>query len=595
MTGKSLTESQLIGRQGEAAVVSLLTCLEFVCIPTGAADFGEDIICDIFQDGVRTNLSFRVQVKTSKGFGSTSQIRAGKDGLSLQVSTALLEAWSSANYPVILVCWDIASNKGYWCSPVDLKDDRKKTNSKNTTIQVDYSQEFNINSRHEIISCVEKFFSTHLKIKSKMYECSIYPVIMPDYRLVLSTPKLPDFIDRNLIETEQSEYIPSFLGSYTSLTLSPFTNKIKFSHESKSLDFFIDELKKFILLISNNFTISSNNWISYIISPVHISSGDIYLRNNDFYMTEWISYSFLYKEIFSDWDFTFKLSTNFIPTYKERSLSVDEDYFISINGNFAVEIQAFTKSNSIYSNSIKTQKNIARKCFILWDINGVSEKDFFKLEEWGIKNGLIIQKINSDDSIDAIIRDPMFNQGPYGTLTPSPMTWDQYDNSDISKLIPTIPYGKVMDETRTKKYLSMFETSADFDDIAFINYDSKMHGLSLIHNLRTIIFSVCFEPIVNEESSFFVQQIDLLIKKLKTMSERVEFYTTRGVPDEFLHVAVECRPYIKYTSKKFCDIFYHDINNFSDAINLHFNGRTKTFKYIRYHCGRYFDVEELST
>ena len=118
MTGKSLTESQLIGRQGEAAVVSLLTCLEFVCIPTGAADFGEDIICDIFQDGVRTNLSFRVQVKTSKGFGSTSQIRAGKDGLSLQVSTTLLEAWSSANYPVILVCWDIASNKGYWCSPV---------------------------------------------------------------------------------------------------------------------------------------------------------------------------------------------------------------------------------------------------------------------------------------------------------------------------------------------------------------------------------------------------------------------------------------------------------------------------------------------
>ena len=78
-----------------------------------------------------------------------------------------------------------------------------------------------------------------------------------------------------------------------------------------------------------------------------------------------------------------------------------------------------------------------------------------------------------------------------------------------------------------------------------------MHGLSLIHNLRTIIFSVCFEPIVNEESSFFVQQIDLLIKKLKTMSERVEFYTTRGVPDEFLHVAVECRPYKNTHLKNF--------------------------------------------
>lgn len=592
MAAQRLTEGQRIGRQGEAEVIARLTSFGFLCVSTGSADFGEDIICDIFQGGIRTNLSFRMQVKSSKGITSTTQIKQRNGGVSVKVSASLFDEWCCANHPVVLVCWDVMTSSGYWCFPVDSAHVRQAKTRK-ATITVSCLNKLNEEARYRIVSGVEKFFANRMNINSCKYECNIYPVLMPYYRLALSAPDWRSFVDTDVVEYEQSEFVPSFLASYASLDTSPFTSKIVFSRSALSIDHFISELKAYILSVAKKIEMSCEKWISFVISPVSLVNDHMYLRNNDFHMTEWVSFSFLHDMIFSDWEYTFDLGEKFIPTRKDRAYSADEDFFVNACGRFAVEIKAFTKNNIVYFNSARMQKSIRKKHFLLWDIENLGEDQFFELEIWARENGLVVQKINSEKSIDAIIRHPMFNYGAYGFMAPLPMSWRDYDESDISKLASTIPHGRPLNSIRANEYKDLFEDSGDLDGTLFINYESAMYGLPFVHSMRIINVVVCFESRIDERDLFFKEKVNALKKKLNKLSHSVCFFTTRGVPDDFLYAVFECRPMLECTSKCFCDILEVDIDAFSKSINEHYKTTVDTYEYIRYHCGRFFDLNRI--
>ena len=117
--------SYFTGNIGELSVNLIYQINNIVCTPLGTSDFGEDLLCDIFslskdkEASIRTQFSFRTQVKTTEDIKKEGYIRRTVKGLSISLSTGLLKIWEQSYYPVVLVLWEISSNTGYWCFPTE--------------------------------------------------------------------------------------------------------------------------------------------------------------------------------------------------------------------------------------------------------------------------------------------------------------------------------------------------------------------------------------------------------------------------------------------------------------------------------------------
>lgn len=117
--------SYFTGNIGELSVNLIYQKNNIVCIPLGTSDFGEDLLCDIFslskdyKVSIRTQFSFRTQVKTTEYIKNEGYIRQTVKGLSISMSTGLLKVWEQSYYPVVLVIWELSSDTGYWCFPTE--------------------------------------------------------------------------------------------------------------------------------------------------------------------------------------------------------------------------------------------------------------------------------------------------------------------------------------------------------------------------------------------------------------------------------------------------------------------------------------------
>src|SRR5262245_16990974 len=100
MDTPSRPESHVVGDVGQTAV-SLIFKRWGWTADIIHSDYGEDVECNIFAEGQRTNLYFRCQVKSTSSTEDVTELEGGR--FSVAVKTTTCRQWVEEYFPVFLV------------------------------------------------------------------------------------------------------------------------------------------------------------------------------------------------------------------------------------------------------------------------------------------------------------------------------------------------------------------------------------------------------------------------------------------------------------------------------------------------------------
>lgn len=489
------------GNVGELSVNLIYQNNNIACTSLGTSDFGEDLLCDIFSSSkdnkasIRTQFSFRTQVKTTENIKKKGYIRRTAKGLSISLSTGLLKIWDQSYYPVVLVVWEKSSNTGYWCFPTD---QIESSNLENETlsISVELNNVFDSNGIQRIRVKVESYYNNMYKIDKARYQCNIYPVWMPKYRLFTSIETyeiLPDNNDKAEVVCHMADMLPAFLSSYHNCNFGSFLSGIEYSNKVQSLEQFWTEINDFIVEI--RLTLPDNEWISYIISPVELISeiDDRKISN----LTDWSCFSVIGNNIISDFDYTYNLNSNYTYSEKVRATSDDQEFFVHSSGDFAVEI--FSTGFSFFTRKADLQLMdiLHRKSFCIIDISKCNPVEVGAIEDWCNESNYRFIEL-ADDKDKIVISHMFFEAGSFGTLLPGTTTWKEWDdlNFDSEGFFNKLPHGTPVDLIEKQRIFNKyFHHNELISDLCLLRYSQASYSETLCHNDRLIRFITYIEPI----------------------------------------------------------------------------------------------------
>lgn len=493
--------SYFTGISGEAFVQHILAKWKISNSKLAESDFGEDFICDIFavsddeKVNVRTNLTFRLQVKTTAEISTDGYIRKTNNGFSFSLSTTLLNQWLSNYYPTILVIWDLKDECGYWCAP--LKEYSEIPDQKNITIHFNTNSNF-IKSEKKIKAYIQEYYNKLLRIANAQYSCAIYPIWMPKYRIFTSM-ELYEFYKIKYANAEikvklnYAEHLQSFITSYNNLELSGLPC-ILYTNKSHSITEYILELKQY--LSNADVPLADSNWISFIISPIEIISQKEYRVISQ--MTDWSCFSLVKGQLVSDIDYTFNMGDDYIYTKEVRAASDSQNLFVNKSGNYAAEVFAVGYALSSRRSYNEIHNKLFRQSFCIWDIANCSKDEKEQLAEWCSLNDCKIEQIGSYTNI-AMISHFSFSSSPSVTMLPGVVTWQGLDNLNINsqEFISKIPLGCPADEKIAKEIINRYfsDMGRELNEEIHLQYQQVLSGEPLNHTERLIHFIMYLVPI----------------------------------------------------------------------------------------------------
>ncbi len=111
-------------------------------------DFGEDVLVQVYENGISTGISFYVQLKSVDTI-QKHMLQAGE--ISYQFEVDDLEHWEAQATTVILAVWDVQQKRGWWIWINDAVEKLSKNNpewrsKKKVNVHIDPSNEFNVDS-----------------------------------------------------------------------------------------------------------------------------------------------------------------------------------------------------------------------------------------------------------------------------------------------------------------------------------------------------------------------------------------------------------------------------------------------------------------
>lgn len=491
-------QNHLIGSFGENMVSAILNSWGISTIPTGDSDYGEDLICDILVGSdsknriLKTNLTFRVQVKTTEDNLQKSYIRDLGDKFAISIKTNTLKRWLNSYFPVVVVIWDQEISEGFWCIPNEKNIDLKSQQSTNTIYF--YKENKFKESEDKIKDSIRSYYNNLLKLSDSKYSCEIIPFYMPNYKMI-NKIDYPKDLSKNIVYLNFA-FLPSHIASYNFLNI--FDNSIygiRVEKKSDSLEDFIKEIEKTIKKFCN-INLKEKEWISFLVSPINIIT--LQEEKLSTKMTNWSSYSLIEDNLVTDYNYTFpiysqKFKENYHYTQKIRSFSLDNNYFIHKSGKFAVEIFATTKE-SIFN--IKMKENIIEKYkynLCLLDISTCREKEKENLFEWCDKEGHACYYVEDMSGV-MVIANPMFKIGDYGTLISFPLNWDEKNKKSYSskKFIESIPTGEIVSKNILNKFYKNYlniDMNKLKDDECVFSFEDMHMGFLMNHEKRNVVFT----------------------------------------------------------------------------------------------------------
>lgn len=553
------TDSHFIGSSGEDIIKYYLKQCKIESVSLGTSDFGEDILCDIFTSSkessinIRTNLSFRIQAKTTTNIETEGYIRRTNNGLSVSISSALIEFWRKSYFPVFLVIWDISANQGYWCNPIESMKENSSLDQDSITIHFDDSNLFPMKIE-EIIEQVKKYYERILKLENSKYRCFIYPIMMPRYRLFSFVELLSLSFEEKMKDAEckmlSADLLPTFLTSYNNLNLEGYLSCIKYTKEARSIDEFVLSLKGFLLNLP--IKIQKNSWVSFILSPIEIVSTELYRIINE--VTDWTCFSKINNMLLSDFDYTFSLSDEYSYTEKMRATSGDQNLFIHKSGKFAVEIFTTRWTSYINKTDFYHKRNVFERSFCLWDISGCLKEEVNELFDWGEKSDCAISFFEDIPNV-VLIAHPFFHIGDFGTLLPGMETWDRYDciNYRSEEFISQIPFGKEADELIyqdiNKRYFHMISEATNE---SITSYEQTLNGEALRHDERVIRLICYVSPLSKDFETKFTEVSSTLKKDLQ--NKFIDFKLYDDPYKDITDVVLEIKPSYDVSTKDIMNI-----------------------------------------
>lgn len=535
--------SYFTGQIGETSVQKIFYNNNVACNSLGQADFGEDILCDIFSSSsghdayVRTRFSFRVQVKSTASIQKGSYIRRNKNGMSFSLPTGLLQFWQQSFYPVVLVIWDRSTDSGYWCFPVEQLD-QSKLYQKTFTVYIDSSHRFDDTGVESIKRKVEEYYNNLYKMDNAVFRCCIYPVWMPKYRMFTCYDVLKYFkIIKNSKEmiSKVSHHLPSFLTSYKNCNIDGQVVGLEYKVSSRPLNQFWDGIYQYLENIE--FDLGDKEWVSFVVSPVEIllDKEDRCISN----LTEWTCFSLIGRHLVSDFEYAFDVGANYVYSYKVRAMSDDQEFFVHSSGDYAVECFATGFSFHTRRADFELKTAIQNKSYCALDISKCSPKEIERLVEWCHENQ--VNFIELDDDKDMIfISHPRFCVMESGLLMPGISTWSDWDdlNFDSVEFLSKIPFGNVLDEaTKTNLFNKYYPNSSKITDLCLLRYSQVVLGEAIKHDERTVRFVAYIGSIDAKECELYVKQAR---KQIKSIIKVFKMYVTPY--EDITDIVLEAQP-----------------------------------------------------
>lgn len=497
--------SYFTGNIGELSTNLIYQRNHIVCTSLGKSDFGEDLFCDIFSGSkdcntyVRTQFSFRTQVKSTVEFEKEGYIRRTKKGLSVSLSTGLLKLWKHSYYPVVLIVWECSKNIGYWCFPTE-ETDIEKPESDTVSVSVKYTHVFDDEGVQRIKSQVESYYLTKVyKIHNSKYKCNIYPIWMPQYRIFTSMEIYNNFPIRESGNMKAisslPNMLPAYLASYHHCELGGYITGVEYIADAQPMEQFWEGIYEVIIQVKPE--LQNNGWIAFIISPVEIISELDERRISN--LTEWTSFSRIENSIITDYHFTFDLDESYIYSEKVRSWSDEQELFVHNSGDFAVEI--FSSGFSFYTRKtdIELVSALRNKSFCIIDISQCSIKEVELIAEWCRE------------------REPKEKE----------MIFDKY--------------------FQREKYF----------DLSSLQYSQTLNGEALNHGNRTIKFVTYVGTFDEEECGIYFEDVR---KKLKEKLNYFELYYE--IYEDMSNIILEICPKIHQSTKRVVSLvekIYHEL------------------------------------
>lgn len=557
-----------------------------LCESLSENDYGEDISCDICigrENGIiRTNMMFRIQVKTTEKINSEGYIRKTKKGISFSLERNHLEYWNSTFYPVVLILVDKQNEIAYWDFPIK---QYKEGTSETISVIIPEAQRFDDIGINKIKIEVEKYYNKLINLNDVEYLCKIYPVWMNKYRLMTNVEMFSIFKENIAAKfyPEELDILPSFLTTYNNCSWDNTLCAINFKLGSKSLEEFIEKLNEYLKDINIK---NKKSWLSFVISPINIVSKRLNKKIEE--VTPWESFSLINGELVSNVEYTYKVKKDYYYTQKIRGLSGDEDFFIHKSGNYVINIEVEGFRSHTRKRIMEKSNNEKKKLII------IQNKNIVELDILCKQMGYMLVKLNEDISL---IKQVEMSWGDYGTLYKGISTWRELDEEErkrnkLKREIKKIGI-KILNEKETLKNLlnyNIIDVSYSKEKKGiYLQYSQILDGELLSLDRRCIQFISYIN--LNMDFEEEVHRIYIKYKNIFNIKNLKFELRYEHFEEGISTIMLEIEPKLEFSTNEIVCLFEKDFNNMIKDLHRYSKNRKNMANFVKFELQRYFSDE----
>jgi hypothetical protein len=498
-------------------------------------DYGEDLGCTIFIDYQRTELYFRTQIKSFRPEKRYVKVLSG-GSFSVQVKTSICKAWFSSYFPVFLIVYDQSTNTAFWTNATKQIREKVASFSKKTmTIRIARASSLQ-GSQKDIISEVQDFYDSLLRLHAPAIECEIFPVLMPGYRVLpmiqviksikkLVSPKL------NLVFTNRAiDSLPAWVNSLHFLDLL-YICGWKLKCERVNLNSFLEKLKELLCRIANSLPLPDADWLSFVCSPVKFSTDREEKKKSASLkrrLTDWLSYSRINGKIVEDVKYAFEIPKGFRKQIDQRAGSWDTFHLVNPNQDVSIQLFAGTPCTPGYSALVETSQKHILGQFMPWSCLVKEVDELRKILDTMLLDFREIDGINfGTQEVVGIISDRRFD--PSLGVFMQAIDWEEFENRSVRRqleeqgVLPILP-GKEGPPVVKDLILSMFGESLKTAQKQYlVTQRDFTPGLPLDHSQRVIqvqrfhIVKEAYLKIVRASEESFKKKLTSIMKGLQNV------------------------------------------------------------------------------
>jgi hypothetical protein len=195
----------------------------------------------------------------------------------------------------------------------------------------------------QVVSVLTSFYAGLLKVHSETVERTVFPVLMPGYRVIPSVDT-QDLIysgvhgeDQSTLESVHRDKLPAWTTSLRTLD-GQFLSGMSFRAPSADLAHFSDSLVTKLSSVTSS--VAEGEWLAFVCSPIRFSiqqsedASDSLGRD----LSGWWSYAKIGSNLVSDHEYAFEPPSGFSRQIGRRARSWSGYYFVSSEHDVAVQL-----------------------------------------------------------------------------------------------------------------------------------------------------------------------------------------------------------------------------------------------------------------